>query len=63
MSVNLFIKSSILNCSTRNAIRFKEYCEEKLDNPQISFDESGDLIILEDFDRRHIRLLLEFLEL
>lgn len=63
MSVNLFVESSIFNCSTEIAIKFKRYCEENLDTPQIEIDGLGDLIILEDFDRRHIKLLLEFLEL
>ena len=63
MSVNIFVESSICNCSTREAIKFKEYCLKHLKNPQIEFDESGDLIINEDFDRRHIKLLIKFLEL
>ena len=45
------------------ATRFLEYCKKNVKNPQIEFDESGDLIITEDFDRRHTTALLEFVRL
>ena len=60
MSCNVFIESSVLNCSYGTAAKLKDYLEKHVGNPKVSFDESGDLIISEDFDRRHILALLHF---
>ena len=61
MSRNIFVNSSILNCSGEEATKFLEYCEKNVKNPRIEFDKAGDLIIKEDFDRRHIEALLKFI--
>ncbi len=62
MSRNLIINSSIWNCSGEEATKFLEYCEANVSNPKIKFDEKLDLVIEEDFDRRHITALLKFLK-
>ena len=60
MSRNIFVNSSLWNCSGEEATAFLEYCKKNVKNPKIEFDEAGDLIINEDFDRRHTTALLKF---
>lgn len=62
MSRNIFVNSSILNCSGETANKFVHFCKNLLENPKLHIDDKGDVIIEEDFDRRHIKALMAFLD-
>lgn|SRR3990167_6733079 len=55
MSHNVFVKSSIHNFGSSDYDIINEELS-KVKNPKFSW-EDGDLVIREDFDRRHIRAL------
>lgn len=67
MSYNIFIHSSIYNYGINELDKLKEMLD-KVDKPRyhIEYDECGEMefniIIDEDFDRRHIKALLKYLE-